>query len=92
MYGENTRTESVGASGKAIGMLTASREFAYEKYISEMHQLITKLEDKIRPCCLDFEGSVRLEKPTFPSSGTRLETELRGVMERLDRVVDAVIL
>lgn len=80
------------SNAKMSGLSAAGREYGYEKYISEMHQLISKLEDKIRPVCLDFEGSVRVEKPTFPSSGTRLETELRGLMERLDRVVDAVIL
>lgn len=89
---EQSNYTGTNSASKMMGSSTASREFAYEKYISEMHQLISKLEDKIRPVCLDTEGSVRVEKPTFPSSGTRLESELRGVMERLDRVVDAVIL
>ena len=80
--------------GKTAGSTLArmpEMQFSYEKYMNEIHGLIDQIEKKVRPITLDIEGSLRAEKPTFPDSGTQLESNLRAIMNRLERVNDSII-
>lgn len=65
--------------------------FSYEKYMNEIHGLLDSIEKKTRPIALDLEGSIRAEKPTFPDSGTQLESNLRAVMNRLEKINDSIV-
>jgi len=97
-YGREVSTGSYdkfgpGDIGKVAGSTLAriDTQFSYEKYIHEIHCLIDQIEKKTRPVCLDVEGMIRQEKPTFPDSGTLLESSLRAIMNRLETINESII-